>query len=84
MSKLIDISKSIPVATHTGNVSVPKIIMNNTINLFLKTAISILLISNHNKFPSAVCQNRFRILYLKKIYLYFSIGNGQAREPAPC
>jgi len=29
-----------------GNESVPKIILNNTINLFLKTAISILAISN--------------------------------------
>ena len=33
-----------------GNASVAKIIVNNTINLLLKTAISILLISNHNSF----------------------------------
>jgi len=37
-------------ATLIGNESVPKIIINNTISLFLKTAISILLISNHNSF----------------------------------
>jgi len=34
----------------TEKESVPKIITNNTINLFFKTAISILLISNHNSF----------------------------------
>jgi len=32
------------------NDSVPKIIINDATNLFLKTAISILLISNHNSF----------------------------------
>jgi len=32
------------------NESVPKIIINNAINLFLKTAINILAISNHNSF----------------------------------
>jgi len=37
-------------ATLIGNESVPKIIINDTISLFLKTAISILLISNHNSF----------------------------------
>ena len=54
-----------------------------TIYLFLKTAISILLISNHNSF-----RVRFdkiaSIYFVWKIYLYFSIGNGQPREPALC
>jgi len=31
-----------------GNESVPKIIINDPINLFLKTAVIILVISNHN------------------------------------
>jgi len=34
----------------TGNESVPKIIIDNTVNLLLKTAITILLISNRNCF----------------------------------
>ena len=45
-----------------GNDSVPKIIINNTINLFL-TAISILLISNHNS---------FRVLFDKIASVYFT------------
>jgi len=34
----------------TGNERVPKIIINDTIIFFFETAISILLISNHNSF----------------------------------
>jgi len=34
----------------TGNESVPKIIVNNKVNLFFKTANNILVISNHNSF----------------------------------
>ena len=34
----------------TGDESVPKIIINNTMNLLFKTAISILVISNHNSY----------------------------------
>ena len=45
-----------------GNESVPEIILNNTINLFLKTAISISVISNHN---------RFRVLFHKIASVYF-------------
>ena len=45
-----------------GNESVPTIIINNTINLFLLTAISILVISNHD---------RLRVLFDKKnSYIY--------------
>ena len=46
-----------------GNESMPKIIMNNTINLlFFKTAISILIISNHNS---------LRVLFDKIASVYF-------------
>ena len=65
------------------NESVPKIIINNAINLSYKTAISILLISNHNSLRVLFDRNWFRVFYLK-IYLYFIIGNGQPREPALC
>ena len=59
----------------------PKIIINDTINLFFKL-------------QSAFCQFRtvsFRVLfdkissvYLKKYIYIFGIGNGQLREPALC
>ena len=45
-----------------GNESVSSITINNTINLFL-TAISILLISNHNS---------FRVLFDKIASVYFN------------
>ena len=38
----------------TGNNSVPNVIINNKISSFFRTAVSILVISNHNCFPSAV------------------------------
>jgi len=43
---------------------VPKIIINNTINLFFQTAISILLISNHNN---------FRVLFDKIASMYLTL-----------
>jgi len=45
-----------------GNESVPKIIINSTINLLFKTAISILAISNRNS---------FRVLFDKIAFVYF-------------
>jgi len=36
--------------TAIGNEGVPKIIINNAINFFFKTVISILVISNHHSF----------------------------------
>ena len=45
-----------------GNESVPNIIISNTINLFFKAAISILVISNHNS---------FRVLFDKIASVYF-------------
>jgi len=53
----------------TGN-DVPKIIINGTINLFLKTAMSFLLISNRNNFRVLfVTKNCFRIFYWKYIFI---------------
>jgi len=49
--------------TSAGNESVPKIIQNNTIRQFFKTAITILLIFNHNS---------FRVLVDKIASVYFS------------
>ena len=47
------------------------------------TAISILVISNYNSFR--VLFNKIASAYvIWRIYLYFSIGNGQPREPALC
>ena len=46
--------------------NVPKIIINDTINLFSKTEINILLISNHNS---------FRVLFDKIASLYFISEN---------
>jgi len=46
-----------------GSESVPKIITDNAENLFLKTAIRILLISNHN-------HNCFRVLFDKIASVY--------------
>jgi len=46
----------------TGDESVPKIVINNTMNLLLKTAIGILVISNHNS---------YRVLFDKIAPVYF-------------
>jgi len=48
--------------TAIGNESVPKIIINNAINLLFKTAISISVISNHGS---------FRVLFDKIASVYF-------------
>ena len=53
-----------------GNKSVPKIIMNNTINLFIfRTAISILLISDRNSFRVLFGKIASCILFKKYIYI---------------
>jgi len=63
--------------------SVPKIIINNNTINFLYTAFSILVISNHNSFR--VLFDKIASVYFNsKIYLHFSIGNGQPVEPALC
>ena len=66
-----------------GNESVLKTITNDTTDLFFKTAISLLLISNHNTFV-VLCDKIDSVHFIWKIYLYFSTGNGQPREPALC
>ena len=67
-----------------GKERVPKIILNDTIDLFLKTAIIILVISNHNSFLVLTDKTAF-VYFIWKMYLYqFSIGNGQPREQALC
>ena len=67
-----------------GNWSVPKIIRNDTINLFFKPAISILVISNRKSFRVLFDKIAF-IYFIWKIHIfYFSIRNGKPREPAVC
>ena len=66
-----------------GNESVPKIIINNTVNLLLKTEISILLISNQTVFGCCLIKI-VSVCFIWKICLYFSIGNCQPRKPALC
>ena len=67
-----------------GNDNVRKIIINDTI-IFLKTAISISVFSNHNSFrvPFDKIASVGNILF-EKIYLYFSIGNGQPMGNQHC
>jgi len=67
-----------------GDESLPKIIINDTINLVFKTAISILVISNHNSFRVLFKIKLLPYILLKNIFQYFRIGNGQPREPALC
>ena len=62
------------------NESVPKITINNTINLFSKTAISVLLISNHNSFQ----QNCFQIFCLKHIFLVLEMASPGNQHCASC
>ena len=44
---------------------------------------NILLISNHKSFQ-VLCDKTASIYFICKIYIYFSIGNGQPTEPALC
>jgi len=61
---------------------VPKIIINNTVNLSFKTAVSILLISNHDCFR--VLFDLIKLLPYILLEKYSNIGNDQPREPALC
>ena len=54
----------------TGNESVPKIMINNTTNLFFKTAVSILQISSHNSFR--VLFDKIASVFEKYIYILVS------------
>jgi len=60
-----------PYGDMCQNENVPKIIINDTISLFLETAISILVISNHNSFRVLFDKNCFVIFYLKKYNFIF-------------
>jgi len=53
----------------TGN-DVPKIIINGTINLFLKTAMSFLLISNRNNFRVLFDKKIASVYFTENIYLF--------------
>ena len=57
-----------PEMNTIGNKSVPKVIINDTINLFFLTAVSILLISNHNSFR--VLFDKIASVYLKNIFIF--------------
>ena len=64
-----------------GNESVPKIIINDTINLILKTAISISVISAHNSFR-VLFDKISSVYFILEIglYLYFSIKMASLRN----
>jgi len=65
-----------------GNESMPKIIINDdTTNLFLKKCNQHF--ANFKTLTvSECCVIKLLPYFYLKIYLYFSIGNGQPREPA--
>jgi len=57
---------------------------NNWHDKFIfKTAVSIVVISNYNSFR-VLFDKTASVYFIWKIYSYFSIGNGQPREPAQC
>ena len=55
-----------------GNESVPKVIINNAINLFIKTAITILVISNRNMvfFECCLIKLLSYVSFDKYIYIF--------------
>ena len=59
----------------------PEITINSAINSF-KTAASILVISNNSSLRMLF--DKIAFIFYWKVYLYFSTGNGQPREPALC
>jgi len=52
-------------------------------NIFYSTAINIFVLSNHDSFR-VLSDKLLPYILSEKICLYFSIGNGQPREPALC
>jgi len=66
-----------------GNENVPNITINNAIKLFSKTAMSIRVTSNRNSFR-VLFDKIASVCFIWKMYLYFSVGNGQPGEPALC
>jgi len=55
----------------TGNESVPNIIINATISLLFKAAVSILVISHHKSFP--VLFDKIASIYLKKYFYILAL-----------
>ena len=68
---------------HNRDRKCAEIITNDTISLLFKSAISILVISNHNSFR-VLFDKIASVYFISKIYLYFIIENGQPRKPALC
>jgi len=81
--RLWDISSVLCVMSCIGNNSVPTVMIYNIIKLFFKTALSILVISNHNS-SRVLFDKTASVCSIWKINLYFSIRNGQPKEPALC
>ena len=52
-------------------------------NFFSETAISFLVISNHKSFR-VLFDKIASAYFIGKMYWYFSVGNGQSREPVLC
>jgi len=69
-------------ASMGSNESVPKIVINRHL-FFYSTAINIFVLSNHDSFR-VLSDKLLTYILSEKICLYFSIGNGQPREPALC
>ena len=58
---------------------------NEQQNKFIfKTAVSILMISNHNSFRVLSDENCFRIYFIWKVYLYFSLASPRNQHCANC
>ena len=68
---------------HNRDRKCAEIITNDAISLLFKSAISILVISNHNSFR-VLFDKIASVYFISKIYLYFIIENGQSRKPALC
>ena len=67
--------------SEVSNLGVPKIIINDTIKLFFNCNQHFV----NFKPVSECCVKKIASVYfVRKIYLYFSIGNGQPRETALC
>jgi len=58
-------------------------IITDTIIFFSETAISFLVISNHKSFR-VLFDKIASAYFIGKMYWYFSVGNGQSREPVQC
>jgi len=63
-----------PAWSEIGNESVPKIIINDTINFVFLTAINILVITNHDSIR-VLFDKPASVYFVGKIHLYLSIGN---------